>query len=94
MAKIPVRDGRRERELAPDGKGIILGTTERGNFLDIGDKIDLPDGAPVIVIGCEEVISNAASSRLSLWGVCQKGKPDVARGSAMPPGTPGRKVTG
>lgn len=68
MVKITVRDGRSERELAPDGKGIILGTTEHGDVLDIGDKINLPDGTPVIVIGSEELISNAGEEQTVFVG--------------------------
>lgn len=63
MVKISVRDGRRELELAPDGKGIVLGTIGHSNFLDVGEKINLPDGTPVIVIGSEELISNAAQEQ-------------------------------
>lgn len=53
MVKITIRDGRVGRELAPDGKGAVLGTVERSNFLEIGDKIALPDGTPAIIIGDE-----------------------------------------
>ncbi len=54
MVKITIRDGRDGCELAPDGKGAVLGTIERRDFLDIGDKIELHDGTATIVIGLEE----------------------------------------
>jgi hypothetical protein len=54
--KITVRDGRVGRKVAPDGKGEVLGTIEYSGFLDIGNKIKLPDGTNVIVIGLEDNI--------------------------------------
>ena len=68
MVNITIRDGRAECELAPDGKGAVLGNATIGDFLDIGGKIALPDGTPVIVIGSEETLSGQGSGQVVFVG--------------------------
>jgi hypothetical protein len=52
--KLTIRDGRKDRPIAADGKGGVLAEVEHQGFMDIGDKIRLPDGTDVLVIGVEE----------------------------------------
>jgi hypothetical protein len=56
MVEITIRDSRVGREIMPDGKGAVLGKTERGRALDIGDTVELADGSQVVVIGDELTI--------------------------------------
>lgn len=56
--KIPVRDGRPGAELAPDGKGVVLGEINHTGFLEMGDRIDFPDGKPGIVREIKEILDN------------------------------------
>lgn len=52
--KLTIRDGRKDRQIAADGKGGVLAEVEHPGFMDIGDKIRLPDGTDVLVIKVEE----------------------------------------
>jgi hypothetical protein len=56
--KLTVRDGRAGRDPAqvtPDG-GEILAAFEHNSTFDEGDRLILPDGSPVMVIGSTERI--------------------------------------
>lgn len=58
--KVTVRDGRAGRDpaqLTPDGQGAILAEFDKDlPTFDEGDRLILPDGSPVMVIGSTERI--------------------------------------
>lgn len=68
---VTIRDGRIDREIVPDGKGAVLAVIVYTGFLDLGDKIQLPDGTEVYVIGLEETLHEAGSGRPFVGGACE-----------------------
>jgi hypothetical protein len=60
--KLTIRDGRRDRQIAADGKGEVLAEVEHQGFMDIGDKIRLPDGTDVLVIEVQETLGPKPAS--------------------------------
>jgi hypothetical protein len=59
VTHITIRDGRAGHAKDPDGRGAVLGVAQRGDFLDIGEVIELPDGTRVVVIGEELILGQA-----------------------------------
>jgi hypothetical protein len=59
--KLTIRDGRKGHQVATDGKGGVLAEVEHEGLMDIGDKIRLPDGTDVLVIGVEERLGSKSA---------------------------------
>lgn len=59
--KLTIRDGREDRQVAADGRGGVLAEVEHEGLMDIGDKIRLPDGTDVLVIGAEETFGSKSA---------------------------------
>lgn len=59
--KVTVRDGRMGRDpgLVDDEGGEVLMAFEAARPLDVGDRLTLPDGAEVVVIGLTEHLGGA-----------------------------------
>ncbi len=69
MVEITIRDGRIGRNPAqdtPEG-GPILATVERAEPLEVGQRVNLPDGAIVKIIGTKDDILPGQSWRQTVF---------------------------